>query len=315
MSRLHVVTAITNPVRYKSRPALYREFVKHIAANPHATLWTAEAAFGERPFEVTEEGNPNHLQLRTRVEIWHKENLLNLLIEKILRETDAQYIAWVDADVHFARNDWAEETIEQLQHYDVVQMFSECRDLDSQYNPVPDSFMNSMTYCWLHGKAPVKSQLSPYTRSAGHCGYAWAIRRDALEKIGGKLIDFAIVGSADYQMACALMGKASETLVAGAHSRYNERILEWEEKARELHRNVGYVPGLLLHNWHGRKSSRGYVWRNKILVEHQFNPDKDIGYDEQGLIKLNMDGSDRKILLRDALRHYFRSRNEDELSA
>jgi hypothetical protein len=46
-------------------------------------LYTAEVAFGERHFEVTEAGNPRHLQLRTTSEIWHKENALNLLIQRL----------------------------------------------------------------------------------------------------------------------------------------------------------------------------------------------------------------------------------------
>lgn len=310
MSRLHVVTAITNPVRYRSRPALYREFVRHVTAHQGVTLWTAEAAFGNRDFEVTEEGHPNHLRLRTRSEVWHKENLLNLLIEQLPK--DGAPVAWVDADVHFTRPNWVQETLEQLEHYDVVQMFEECQDLDSDYNVVPNSRMRSMVASWQDGEPMIPSKLSSgYCRTAGHCGYAWAIRRDALRRLGGKLIDFAIVGSADYQMACAFMGRIEETIPPGVHESYARAIRAFGHRARLLQRNIGYVPGLLLHNWHGKKSDRGYLWRNKILTEHKFNPETDLDFDEQGMLRLNMDGTDRMLDMRDSLRQYFRSRNED----
>src|SRR5438309_37497 len=105
---LHVVTAISNPVRYKSRYRLYHEFEKHML-DSGVKLWTIEMAFGDRPFEVTQAGNPQHFQVRGWTEVWHKENLLNLAIARL--PADAEYIAWVDADVQFTRKDWAEETV------------------------------------------------------------------------------------------------------------------------------------------------------------------------------------------------------------
>ena len=96
-----------------------------------AILHTVEVAFGGRHFEVTEPGNPNHLQLRIHMqELWLKECALNLLIADVIRRhPDAKYFAWVDADVLFSRADWAQETLHQLQHYHIVQMWSMCQDL------------------------------------------------------------------------------------------------------------------------------------------------------------------------------------------
>lgn len=307
---LHVVTAITNPVRYKSRPALYRAFESYMHRFPNVTLWTAEAAFGDRDWEVTQEGHPNHLRLRTEHEIWHKENLLNLLINQL--PADAEYVAWIDADVLFARDDWAAETIEQLQHYDVVQMFSECMDLDSLYGQAPSGErLPGMVACYQRGEHSKRK--GPYERRTGHCGYAWAARRSALRKLGG-LIDYSIVGSADFQMASALLGDITESVQYNASPGYLRKLVEWGERARTLRRNVGHVPGLLMHNWHGHKSQRGYNWRIKILVEHQYDPETDLVKDHQGLYKWSHMEDDRMIALRDSLRHYFRSRHEDKPS-
>ena len=62
--QLHVVTCLTNPVRYQSRYRLYRDFAKHIE-DRGVPLYTVECAFGDRPFEITDAGNPRHLQLRS----------------------------------------------------------------------------------------------------------------------------------------------------------------------------------------------------------------------------------------------------------
>ena len=95
---LHVIAVISNPVRYASRERLYRDFARHVE-QAGATLWTVEAAYGDRPHLITEPTNPRHLQLRTKHELWHKENLVNLGIARL--PADWKYVAWVDADVMF----------------------------------------------------------------------------------------------------------------------------------------------------------------------------------------------------------------------
>ncbi len=87
-------------------------------------------------------------------------------------------------------------------------------------------------------------------------------------------------------------------------------ILEWQARAeRQIRRNVGMVKGLALHYWHGSHKSRGYETRNNILIDEQFNPDVDLKTDAQGLWQL----TGRSIRLRDAVREYFHSRNEDSI--
>src|SRR4051812_39160506 len=116
---LYVVTSVFNAIRYRSRWRLYQDF-ERMVENSGAILFTCEVAFGDRDFAVTQPDNPQHLQLRTATELWHKEKSLNLLVERL--PSDWAYVSFVDADVVFARGDWANETIHALQHYDVVQM-------------------------------------------------------------------------------------------------------------------------------------------------------------------------------------------------
>ncbi len=82
-----------------------------------------------------------------------------------------------------------------------------------------------------------------------------------------------------------------------------------------MKKNVGVVSGLVLHHWHGPMAARGYGERWQLLVKHQFNPATDLKRDSQGLLTLEDNGDPRLVALRDDLRQYFRSRNEDQQSS
>ena len=313
--KLHVVTCVSNPVRFQSRYRLYRDFAKHMQ-DSGVDLYTVECAFGDRPFEVTDACNPRHLQLRTDCEMWHKENLLNLMIARL--PSDWEYAAWIDADVHFIRPDWAAETVQQLQHYDIVQLFSEAHDLGpdqhtfARYRSFAHSFAEGVPRlqgAGYYGGAPERRE--PGIAYYHHPGYAWAIRRSAFDAVGG-LLDFAVVGEADWIMARSILGEAEQVLYPGISAGYRRAILEWQGRAvRHLRRNLGWVEGTLLHYWHGPKAKRNHWDRCRILVDAAFAPEPHLKRDWQGLYQLVDRGDEQSLLLRDGLRHYFRSRNED----
>lgn len=297
--KLYVVTCVSNPVRYKSRYDLYRKFAKHME-DSGAILYTAEMAFGDRPHVLTERNNIQHIQTRSFFELWSKEVLLNLAIQQL--PDDWEYVAWIDADVQFTRPDWVQETVEQLQHYHFVQMFSHAQDLGPQMEPLKTH--TGFVYDYYHNPDSVKK--GGYA-TFSHPGYAWAARREALDAVGG-LIDHGILGSGDRHMACGMIGKIEHSYNGGVHPNYKEICLEWQRRCETyVKRDIGYVAGTLNHYWHGAKQNRGYNDRWKILVDHQFDPYRDIYKDTQGLWQLD----DGKLELRDAIRKYFRSRAED----
>lgn len=324
---LYVVTAVSNPCRYRSRYNLYRAFEKRVC-DAGAILHTVEMAYGHRPFEVTHAGDPRNVQVRCTDELWHKENLLNIGIGRLPAE--AKYIAIVDADMLFARPDWAQETVQQLQHHPVVQMYSQINHLSADEEVAGSG--RSFVAAWKDGEAlrtqrgaaqsvlrfTPRNLVADYpdgcssgSGNLGSPGGAWAFRREALDALGG-LIDYSVIGSADYYMAAALFGMLHLVLKDGYHPAFTEHLHQWEARAeRGIRRNVGLVPGLMLHHWHGSLNNRGYGERWKLLIDHQFNPHTDLRHDSQGVLHLVDDGSHRAILLRDELRAYFRSRDED----
>lgn len=263
-------------------------------------LYTTEMAFGDRDFAITEAGNYRHIQVRSEYELWHKENMLNLALQRL--PSDWEYVAWIDADVLFQRPDWVQETIEQLQHYYFVQLFSHATDLSPSFEPMKTH--TGFVYDWY--QFPDKMRDGTYATSS-HPGYAWAARREALDACGG-FIDQGILGSGDRHMACAMIGKVEHSYNQGVHKNYKEICQEWQRRCEKVvKRDIGYVSGTISHFYHGSKANRGYKDRWKILVGHQFDPYRDIIRDTQGLYRLD----DDKIGLRDDIRRYFRSRHED----
>lgn len=297
-TKLYVVSPIINPCRYRSRYKLYQDYEKMVA-DSGAELYTVEVAFGNRPFAITNSSNSKHLQLRTNSEVWHKENMINLAIQRL--PADWEYVAWIDADVSFSRPDWVNETLNQLQHYHVVQMFAAAMDMGPNFEIMQKH--TGFAYSYLQN---IKGN-SEY--SNWHPGFAWAARKSAINDLGG-LIDCAILGAADRHMAFGLIGRIEKTIHSKLNNGYAQELMLWQERAEKyIKRNIGYVPGTLLHSWHGKKRDRRYRERWDILIKNNYDPDLDLKQDWQGLHVL----SDRNIKLRDDIRAYFRSRNEDSI--
>jgi len=311
LDKLHVISVVSNPIRYKSRYNLYSIFNEDITRKG-AKLWTIEMQTGARLHQVTNQENVNHIQIWSSAlpgELWHKENLINIGIQQLtIKEPDWRYVCWVDADIKLEQGA-IEETWQALQHWDITQMWSHAIDLDSKNGIINDKVHLGFMYCHWNN---IEIKSSNNYSMGGHSGYAWGARREAINKLGG-LIDFAILGSADRHMACALIGQADKSVHGDMHPTYKKWLFDWQDRAeKNIKRNVGYVHGTLRHLPHGKKANRGYASRWKILVDNGFNPETDIKKDVSGLWQMNVE-TPRQMKLRDDIRRYFRSRQEDEL--
>jgi hypothetical protein len=163
----------------------------------------------------------------------------------------------------------------------------------------------SFGYCYLN-----ELELTSVTKRYGyewHTGYAWAIRREIWEALGG-LYEHSIIGSADNHMAWAFIGKTGWGLDAKAPASFQADVRAWCDRAiGVVGGDVGYVEGLIHHHWHGRKVDRKYVGRWSVLIENDFDPALDLRRDMRGLLHL----TDRNPKLRRDLRAYMAGRNDD----
>lgn len=302
---LHVVIPYSNYSSFKSRIRLNKLCISELEKLEGVRIWVVEVALGDRPFVVTCKDNPNHVQLRTRDMIWHKESMINVCIRRITAVCPSwKYVAWVDGDIRFLNKNIAYETISRLQSYAVVQMFSSVVNL----GPEGEIHDTQNGFCFQYSKnGYVYKDTKSYP--LWHPGFAWACTRKAFYDMGG-LIDWAILGSADHHMARCLVGQGGHSLESRCSPAYKRKVMQTNDRyERTIKRNIGYVPGTIEHGWHGKFKDRRYVDRWQILVECQYDPDADIKWDEQGLVVLDTD----KFRLRDLIRHYFDQRNEDSV--
>lgn len=320
---LHVVTAISNPKRYASRYRLHDQFRQYILGFANVRLTTVELSFGDRgPAISALDPRETVLHFRSDSELWHKENLINLGVASL--PAGWKYMAWIDADVSFARSDWSTEILHLLQHHKVVQMFGHAEDLGPDMEPIQRH--SGLLYRRNKGEAQGRAfsskdgKVDPYASEAlriseggyaGHPGYAWAMRREAYDGVGG-LLDTAILGAGDHHMALGMLGIAERSLPRGMGTDhpYAVPIMLWQERALSVIRgDVGYMPGLLLHYWHGKKADRRYQERWEILMRNEYDPARDVVKDAQGVLRL----TGNKPQLRDDLRRYMSARNEDSI--
>lgn len=314
---LDVIAVISNPARYERRYELFREFHQYMMQHDNVRLTIVELAYGDRKFEVTQSGNVRHVQVRTNEELWHKENLWNIGYQVV--PDDAEYVAMIDADVRFIRPDWVKETIHQLQHYPVVQPFSHCYMLGPKY--VNQNYRSrSFAFAYNESLPSFDKTVEPkafcfgddYGGTPEKTGLAWAYRREVIEKMGG-LMDRCIIGSADYHMAAAFIGKANWSIPKASDGPYKQYILEWEKNAYPLVQGrIGYVDGLIVHYWHGKMKDRRYKERWSIV--ENFNPMTHLQHDwrNRGLLMLTTQGREQTRILQH-MQEYFRLRDEDSI--
>jgi hypothetical protein len=327
--KLYVVTVLENPLRWRSRYRNYWIF-ENMCKKAGVELYVAEIAFGGRDFEIAEEGNPKHLRLRSHDELLHKENALNLLIQRL--PEGAKKIGTLDADIQFARSDWAQEALHLLDHYKVLQGFSHSMDLGPQNQPVqlhegfvmhelayPPHNPNKLSKDHRFNRPRPNTDLGYYGGKGKyilwHPGLVWFWRKTAINQLGG-LMDWVLGGSADHYMALALFNKLSRTnLNLREFSQgYQRSCFEWQARAeRHIRRNIGVLPGLVMHSWHGHKEKRQYLSRAQFLAKTGFDPAHHLKRDWQGLWQLQDDGSLNYIMIRDGLRHFARLRDEDAM--
>ena len=210
----------------------------------------------------------------------------------------------------FRRPHWAAETVEALQHYDVVQPWTTAYDL----GPNDEHIQTHTSFCHQlrHGQPVVPTQSKFWKFSGGpyeypHSGYCWAWTRQALDWVGG-LLDICGMGSGDHHMALALAGHAEASLPGGDLGPYQAHIMRWQARAMaHINGNVGFVNGTVEHRFHGRKADRGYLSRWDMFLRHGFNPDTDLKRNASGVLEW----AGNKPELRREFDLYLRSRQED----
>jgi len=296
---LHVVAVISNPCLYARRYILAREFINRMEKEENVILYVVELTYGNQKYYVTDKNNKRHLQLNATIPLWHKENMINAGIKKLLPPA-WKAVAWIDADIEFENPGWALDALKVLNGCrDVIQLFSHAVDMDKDENAM--SVFPSFGYQYSKGRSTMGNGINMW-----HPGYAWACTRRAYVTMGG-LYDLSILGAGDHNMSFSFLGKGVDSVNAGATDDYKDSIIAFEDGAKTL--RLGYVPGVIRHHFHGLKKNRKYMERWHILVDNAYSPKDHMTKNKDGLL-VPTAACPQKIL--DDILKYFKERNEDE---
>lgn len=263
------MTTYFNPQNDPRLMTNYRRFAAGIQT-AGLPLWTIELAYDDDPFQLAPA--QRLIQIRgTRAAnlLWQKERLLNLLLAYV--PGDAEGILWIDADVEFLNPRWVEQTRAALSRYEVVQLFADAHQIDpaGKISLIRPSSGHRFVH---HGPTP--------DFTGNHPGFAWAARARLLRDNGFE--DRTVCSIGDTIMARAFgSGLQLDPAINGNWLRAIER---WSlPVSAAVQGKFGYVPGSILHLWHGDIKKRGYLPRFRALADHRFDPDTDLVKDANGL--------------------------------
>jgi hypothetical protein len=299
---LWAITSYWNPMHYRRKRANYRLFREHL----RVPLVAIELAYGPQ-FELGDEDADIVVHLRGRDILWQKERLLNLALRAL--PEGCRKVAWVDCDVFFPADDWAQRTSRLLDRYVLVQPFSHVHRMPADWQPgrgrSPHAeVLRSVPFLIASGMPAATCLGTPFKQIDCTGGHVWAAHREFLEQ--HRFYDVCVIGGGDSAFVRAAYGHFAEAIRVQYLDR--DHYLAWAEPFYDAVRaNVAFLEGDLFHLWHGRTEHRRYRERLEGLSRFQFDPVEDIAVDHAGVWRWNSD----KPEMHDYVRDYFVSRRED----
>jgi hypothetical protein len=298
------ITSYFNPIGFRRRLENYRVFRERL----NVPLLTVELS-QSGDFHLQAGDAEILIQLKCRDLLWQKERLLNIALQALPKHCDT--VAWLDCDVVFASDDWAERSSKLLETCRIVMPYKLIYDLPKNALPedagakaiVKQSLMYALE-CGapleiLRGDMNVKHRVTS--------GLAGVARRAMIEKHG--LYDACVLGSGNRVFSCATLGRLDDAIqYLQMNGNWATHYLAWAEPFYDTVRgSVGYLDQVIFHLWHGDRENRKYAGRHALLKERDFDPAKDIALDENGCWRWNAPRSDTQ----EQILGYFQSRRED----
>lgn len=288
--RLAVITTFFNPCNYVNLRSNYLKFSKEI--KKHADLFPIELSFDGNFF--IKDKNVIQIKGDNSNTLWQKERLLNIALENLPKEYGA--VAWLDCDILFENENWAQQIIDKLDRFKVVQVYKNVKRLDEFGSAGLVS--NGISYLYKSGRKLNGAMI-------GTTGFGWAARREVLDKI--KFIDTQILGGADAIMYFSFHGIFQSQVHKQLNDKWKNVVNDWAKLAyKEVNGSVDYIDCTITHLYHGKMKNRNYNNRYERLNKINFDPVVDLVKSENGLWKLQ--NSDHAPLLES----YFKSRDEDD---
>lgn len=255
VGKLAIITCHFNFAGY-DRPVqnLWR-FIRQMEVSK-LPVFGIEAALENHKFETEGLNGWKQVRISNRGMLFQKEALLNAAERLVPREFSK--IAWIDADVWFENPNWFEQTEKALDVVPVVQPFH--RAVWQGKRGEIELERESCAYLVATGNERVFRDFH-----FGHCGFAWAVRREFFREAGG-IFDLAPTGSGDVFTGAGLLnvpldarqlvGVGMSAIAQNEQFRYRNQASHWSGG------KCGFVEGRVFHEWHGTRKDRQYSERH-----------------------------------------------------
>lgn len=304
------ITCYFNPMGYRRRLANFRAFRRALGVPLAAVELSYDGAYalGDDDADIL-------VRMRAHDVMWQKEHLLGIALAAVPAE--CRKVAWIDADLLFARDDWAVEAEARLDDMPLLQLMGAIRNLPEASDPERPDFgladapePTFVPKVAAGGREPLVRALTtgPEQQKRVGMGLAWAFRRELYETRG--FYPYGVVGGGDALLICAAWGEFDAAIgymrMTDVRTRH---YLEWAEPVyEEVRGRIGYIDGIAYHLWHGEIRDRKYRGRHESLAAFDFNPERDVAIDDAtGALRWNSDKPAMHAFVRD----WFAGRRED----
>lgn len=274
------ISCYFNPLEWNSRSRNLVRFRK----NYHGPdLYIVEASYTNNfIFE-----DSLHIQAEEKNKfIWQKERMLNHLVTQL--PDKYEYIAWVDCDIIFKKENWQEPLIEAIESYGAVQLFEYVEFLNEN---------NVVERRW-----PGTGLTNINKPVTYHPGFAWATKRSNFP-----LYEHSICGTGDLCMAewwlHQFNTKNANFKSKGWRDHSEKESLRF---AKMTNGKITCIEGDIIHLFHGTFIDRQYHLHSSEVGKRDYDPESDIIIGENGLFEWANNEP-----LQDYLKSYFQNRNED----
>lgn len=234
------------------------------------------------------------IQLKTNSIMFHKENLLNIAINKV-KHMYKKFVL-LDADIIFEDLNWYSNTSNLLDQYEVLQLFDYAKWMTLNMKNV---YQTQVSSCYF--------TLNKNIKMKPHPGFVWAITLSAFNKLNG-IPDLFPVGSNDTLLAYLATGIQLHKNVIDNRA----TLVFSNEINKDKEFTFYYLKSCVYHLFHGKQNKRKYRERfeefNELLERLNINDYSYISKNKDGLYEW-------KEEYRDILNHfclnYFVEREDD----
>lgn len=282
---LDVIAILFSPTLSEVRLRLFEEFEERMVRTRDVSLTTIECAYFGRGFLLKDRPGIRRLQARAEAPLFHRDNLFNLALAQL---PNSEAVAWVDGDLTFDDPNWAWRTLKALEDFEVVQPWSLCSDL-GPYRMEIGRYRSFALWSLECPEDPIPDIPESVPYFDCFPGFSWAYRTDFLRWLGG-LPGRLVTPTADHFMSAVLSGKIWQ-IPLEAHQKPILSLLHrkiWGDRDGWASRTspIGCALGRIRHHWHGPRKSRGYYQYDLLMAKHDFDPEKDLVPNRDGVYEL-----------------------------